>query len=137
MGVANKALGFTGGFTGKYIEDILLAEEIETDFVKVDGDTRINIKLKSETEFETEINANGPLIKDEDFALLKEKIRRLTKEDILVLAGSIPSSMPKSTYKELVEICSENGADFVVDAEGDLLMEVLELQTVFNQTKSS
>jgi 1-phosphofructokinase len=123
MGVASKALGFVGGFTGRYIEDYLHQETIETDFVHVSEDTRINIKLKAETE--TEINAKGPDIKEADFQALKEKIKRLKKEDVLVLAGSIPASMPKSTYEDLVKICAETGAKFVVDAEGDLLINVL------------
>ncbi|MDF2902969.1 MAG: hypothetical protein K0S25_607 [Bacillus sp. (in: firmicutes)] len=123
MGVTSKALGFTGGFTGRYITDYLQTEKIETDFVQVSEDTRINIKLK--TEKETEINASGPSITDANFVALKDKVRQLTENDILVLAGSIPSSLPETTYEELVKICAENGAKFVVDAEGELLMKVL------------
>lgn len=122
----NKALGFLGGFTGNYIEEFLKTLNINTDFVRVNEDTRINVKLKSDTE--TEINAKGPVITKEIFEALKEKIRKLTSDDILVLAGSIPSTMPKSTYEELVTICSENGTKFVVDAEGDLLKKVLPLK---------
>lgn len=123
MGVSSKALGFIGGFTGKYIEEYLQKEAIFTDFVQVSGDTRINIKVR--TEKETEINAKGPNIQSLDFETLKEKIKTLTREDVLVLAGSIPSTLPKTTYEELVKICAENGTGFVVDAEGELLMKVL------------
>jgi 1-phosphofructokinase len=122
-GITSKALGFNGGFTGKYIDDYLLNEEIETDFVKVREDTRINIKLK--TDQETEINANGPEITENDFEILKEKIKQLSTNDHLVLAGSVPGTLPESTYEELVKICTENGSEFVVDAEGDLLKIVL------------
>jgi 1-phosphofructokinase len=123
LGIKSKALGFNGGFTGKYIDEYLQNEEIATDFVKVMEDSRINIKLK--TGQETEINAKGPEISDEDFYQLKEKIKGLTNEDLLVLAGSIPSSLPKTTYEELVKICKQNNVQFVVDAEGDLLKKVL------------
>lgn len=123
MGVKSKALGFVGGFTGHYIENYLHNESIETNFVKVEEDTRINIKLK--TGKETEINAKGPAIHSESFEKLKGIVRSLTAEDILVLAGSIPFSLPGTTYEELVKICAENGTAFVVDAEGDLLMKVL------------
>ncbi|MBU8877989.1 1-phosphofructokinase [Bacillus sp. FJAT-29790] len=123
MGVPSKAIGFTGGFTGKYIEEYLQNESVETDFVHVDEDTRINIKMK--TDNETEINGKGPTITDEAFWALKDKISRLSNGDLLVLAGSIPSTMPNTTYEELVQICAENGASFVVDAEGDLLKKVL------------
>jgi 1-phosphofructokinase len=125
LDVDSRALGFLGGFTGDYIEEFLTSHGIQTDFVKVDEDTRINIKLKSDKE--TEINAKGPNITKENFEALKGKIRELTSEDILVLAGSIPSTMPESTYEELVKLCNENGTKFVVDAEGELLKKVLPL----------
>jgi 1-phosphofructokinase len=125
LDVDSKALGFLGGFTGDYIEEFLISKDIQTDFVRVNEDTRINVKVKSETE--TEINAKGPTITTENFEALKEKIRALTSEDVLILAGSIPSTMPASTYEELVRICNENGTKFVVDAEGELLKKVLPL----------
>jgi 1-phosphofructokinase len=125
LGVDSRALGFLGGFTGEYIEKFLTSNGIHTDFVNVSEDTRINVKLKSDKE--TEINAKGPNITEENFAALKRKIRELTSEDILVLAGSIPSTMPESTYEELVKLCNENGTKFVVDAEGELLKKVLPL----------
>ena len=126
LDIDSRALGFLGGFTGEYIEDFLKSLEIETDFVQVTEDTRINVKLKSEKE--TEINAKGPNITTENFESLKRKIRELTSEDILVLAGSIPSTMPENTYEELVKLCNENGTKFVVDAEGELLKKVLPLK---------
>lgn len=117
------ALGFIGGFTGRYIEEYLETEQIASDFVMVNEDTRINVKIK--TENETEINAKGPKITDLEYETLKKKIMNLSKDDLLVLAGSIPSTLPATTYEELVKICSENGAKFVVDAEGELLKKVL------------
>ncbi|WP_026576570.1 1-phosphofructokinase [Bacillus sp. UNC438CL73TsuS30] len=126
LGQTSRALGFNGGFTGRYIEEYLQNEKIETDFIKVNEDTRINIKLK--TGDETEINANGPRISEENFRELREKITHLTEKDLLVLAGSIPSTMPVTTYEELVKICKESKAEFVVDAEGDLLKKVLPYQ---------
>lgn len=126
LDVDSKALGFLGGFTGDYIEGFLKSLEIHTEFVRIKEDTRINVKLKSEQE--TEINATGPSITKENFEALKSKIRELTREDLLVLAGSIPSSMPDCTYEELVKICNESGTKFVVDAEGDLLKKVLPLK---------
>lgn len=123
FGTKSKALGFIGGFTGAYIEQYLNNEKIDTDFVQVDEDTRINVKIK--TGQESEINAIGPNISEQNFKRLKQKIHHLGADDLLVLAGSIPASLPKTTYEELVKICSESGAEFVVDAEGDLLKKVL------------
>ncbi|SOC22347.1 fructose-1-phosphate kinase [Ureibacillus xyleni] len=124
LGVHSTALGFIGGFTGDYIERFLQTQHLSTDFIKVHEDTRINVKLKSETA-ETEINAKGPTITPENYEALKGKIHNLTNNDTLVLSGSIPSSLPPSTYEELVEICSRNNTRFVVDAEGELLKKTL------------
>jgi 1-phosphofructokinase len=123
MGVTSRALGFVGGFTGLYIKNYLKMEGIETNFVEVNEDTRINVKLKSTSE--TEVNAKGPTIQEVDFRKLQEQISELTSEDTLVLAGSIPSSMELNTYEKLVSICHNNQTKFVVDAEGDLLKKVL------------
>lgn len=123
LNIDSTALGFVGGFTGDYIENYLHFLQIDTDFVKVEEDTRINVKIKAKAE--TEINATGPKITKGDFEALKKKVRTLTNKDTLILAGSIPTTMPDNTYEELVKICSEKGAAFVVDAEGDLLLKVL------------
>ncbi|MBT2641770.1 1-phosphofructokinase [Bacillus sp. ISL-41] len=123
LGVESKATGFIGGFTGRYVEEFLNSEDVQTIFVNVEGDTRINIKLKAGSE--TEINARGPEISAIAKSALKEQIKQLGKGDYLVLAGSIPSSMPDSIYEEIVRICKDTGAEVIVDAEGDLLKNIL------------
>lgn len=124
LGVDSKATGFIGGFTGKYVEEFLNREGVQTSFVNVEGDTRINVKLKAATE--TEINARGPEISTLAIESLKEQIMLLGNGDFLILAGSIPSSMPESIYEEIVQICKKTGAEVIVDAEGDLLKSILD-----------
>ncbi|WP_226676822.1 1-phosphofructokinase [Mesobacillus jeotgali] len=124
LGVESKATGFIGGFTGKYVEEFLTREGVQTRFVNVEGDTRINVKLKAGTE--TEINARGPEISTLAIESLKDQIMLLGNGDFLILAGSIPSSMPESIYEEIVQICKKTGAEVIVDAEGDLLKSILD-----------
>jgi 1-phosphofructokinase len=124
LGVESKATGFIGGFTGKYVEEFLNREGVQTRFINVEGDTRINIKLKAGTE--TEINTRGPEISTLAIESLKEQIMLLGNGDFLILAGSIPSSMPESIYEEIVQICKKTGAEVIVDAEGDLLKSILD-----------
>ncbi|MFB6466904.1 1-phosphofructokinase [Cytobacillus sp. Hz8] len=123
LGVNSLASGFIGGFTGEFIKNYLIKEDIVTHFIHVKEDTRINVKIKS--KIETELNASGPTIYQEDFAQLKMFISSLTNEDLLVVAGSIPSSMPKNTYEEILAICQSKDIKFVVDAEGELLKKIL------------
>ena len=124
LGVKNKALGFLAGFSGHQIEDMLNADSIENDFVYLKkGYTRINVKIKSKKE--TDINACGPEITADDIQELFKKIENLEKDDCLVLAGSIPKSLPDNIYEKILDKLNGKGIDFVVDATGDLLKNVL------------
>lgn len=124
LGVKNKALGFLAGFSGHQIENMLNADGIENDFVYLKkGYTRINVKIKSKKE--TDINACGPEITDDGIRELFKKIENLENGDCLVLAGSIPKSLPDNIYEKIIEKLNGRGIDFVVDATGDLLKNVL------------
>lgn len=125
LDIANIALGFVAGFTGRQIEDMLKADGCVTDFIYVNqGMSRINVKVRAGSE--TEINGMGPDIDDEAIEKLYEKLDGLTGEDMLVLAGSIPSALPSSIYSDIMKRLSGKGIKFVVDATGDLLLNVLQ-----------
>lgn len=124
LGVKNKALGFLAGFSGRQIEDMLNADSIENDFVYLKkGYTRINVKIKSDRE--VDINACGPEIAEKDIRSLFSKLEELKKGDCLVLAGSIPKTLPDNIYEKILDSLQDKGIDFVVDATGDLLKNVL------------
>jgi len=93
----NVALGFIGGFTGDYLKTTLEKEGVKTDFIQVEGDTRINVKVKSARE--TEINGNGPEIHKNHMELLHEKLEKLTEDDYVVLSGNIQKSLPRDNLK--------------------------------------
>ena len=124
LGIASKALGFTAGFTGEAIEKGLADMGIDTDFVRLQkGNSRINVKIKS-TE-ETELNGQGPDIDDRAIEALFDKIDSLADGDSLILAGSIPSSLPSDMYERILERISGKKIRVVVDATKDLLLNVL------------
>ena len=123
LGVDSRPLGFIGGFTGAYLERYLEAEQIGTDFVHVQEDTRINVKLT--TDVETEINGQGPMITKSEYEQLQVKIKYLPEGSTLILSGSVPAALPETTYEDLIKLCVENGVQFVVDAEGDLLQKAI------------
>lgn len=124
LGYKSVALGFIAGFTGIEIEKGVKEQGVETDFIQLkEGMSRINIKLKS--DHETEINGQGPRINSNEINLLFEKLDALEKEDILVLAGSIPNSLPNDIYEQIMARIQEKGTRVVVDATKDLLKNVL------------
>ena len=123
LGIESTALGFVAGFTGDEI--IRRAEQIgvRSDFIRIeDGISRINVKLKSIDG--TEINGMGPDISGEKTEELMRKLDVLDKGDVLVLAGSIPSSMPDDIYSHSRALRGKE-VTFVVDATGELLLNVL------------
>ena len=143
LGVENTALGFVAGFTGKNIEDIINERGCKTDFVKLkEGLSRINVKLMSKPE--TEINGNGPCIGEAEIDELFGKLDKLNADDTLVLAGSVPSSLPDDIYSRILEFIKDKGVRVVVDATGELLVNCLkykpflikpnnfELEQIFN-----
>lgn len=124
LGFKSTALGFLAGFVGEEIKKRLTADGINADFFMIeDGISRINVKLKNIDG--TEINGRGPDIKTYEVEELKAKINTLKEGDILILAGSIPQSMPDTIYMEIMDNLSGKGIDIVVDATKDLLMNVL------------
>jgi len=124
LGFANTALGFLAGFTGQEIERQLEAEGVQTDFIRIpDGISRINLKIRSDVE--SEINGMGPAIRQEDIRKLNEKLDHLQDGDVLVLAGSIPTGMPESLYRDIMNRLKDKDLKIAVDATKDLLLNVL------------
>ena len=124
LGIKSEALGFVAGFTGEAIENGMAKDGIKTDFVHLDnGFSRINVKIQS--SFETEINGQGPEISEENIEELFKKLNKIQDGDTIVLAGSIPASLPSDIYERILEYLKNKKIRAIVDATGDLLMNVL------------
>ena len=124
LGIPSKALGFVAGFTGVAIEQGIAEKGIETDFAHLDnGFSRINVKIKSGSE--TDVNGQGPAIDNRALGELFQKLDNLSDGDTIVLAGSIPDSMPSDSYEKILEHLSGKKIRTVVDATKNLLMNVL------------
>lgn len=124
LGVPSRALGFVAGFTGKAIEDGAAEAGIETDFVHLEsGCSRINLKIKAAEE--TEVNGQGPRIPESALTQLFTKLGQLQDGDTLVLAGSIPASLPGDMYEQILARLAGKRIRAVVDAAGELLLNVI------------
>ncbi|HGJ0805664.1 TPA: 1-phosphofructokinase [Streptococcus pneumoniae] len=126
LNIPNTATGFIGGFTGKFITDTLAEEEIETRFVQVAEDTRINVKIKADQE--TEINGTGPTVEPVQLEELKAILSSLTAEDTVVFAGSSAKNLGNVIYKDLISLTRQTGAQVVCDFEGQTLIDSLDYQ---------
>lgn len=125
LGIENTALGFIAGFTGDEIRRKVEEIGVKADFIQIrEGVSRINLKLKSIDG--TEINGQGPDIGKEKVEELLSRLDGLREGDVLVLAGSIPASMPDDIYKNIMKRLTGKGIMIAVDATRDLLVNVLE-----------
>lgn len=125
LGIANTALGFVAGFTGDEIVRRIEEMGVKSDLISIrEGISRINLKLKSIDG--TEINGCGPLISEENIQRLMSRLDVLDGGDVLILAGSIPGSMPNDIYRKIMQRLEGKGVMIVVDATRELLVNVLE-----------
>lgn len=124
LGMDSTILGFTAGFTGQEIQRRVTEMGCQEDLISIpNGLSRINLKLRSNEE--SEINGMGPVIDDKAIQKLYQKLGALKEGDVLVLAGSIPSSMPETIYRDIMKFLEEKRVLIAVDATKDLLVNVL------------
>lgn len=124
LGVPNVALGFIAGFTGDQIESGMKQLGCETNFIRLpNGFSRINVKLQEEQE--TEMNGMGPAVSSDDCDQFMMRMKMLHPGDILVLSGSIPTSMPQDMYEKILDIIDTDQIRVIVDTSSNLLRRTL------------
>lgn len=125
LGIDNVALGFLGGFTGSFIQsDLEKYPHIKSEFIDIEGTTRINIKLNHKYK-ETDINDKGPIISDHDFKKLTDKIETLTADDFLICSGSSCQGQ-ENAYLKIAKLCHKNNVKFIMDIPSKELLGFLD-----------
>jgi len=123
LGKSSVATGFLGGFTGQFIKEELAKRHIQSGFIEVSGLTRINVKIRAGKE--TAINGQGPHITEGEIECLIEQLEKLTSDDLLVISGTVPKSLPDNIYEMILERIKDNGVTVIVDATKDILLNTL------------
>jgi 6-phosphofructokinase 2 len=124
LGVDNIALGFVGGFAGRELEGRLLNEGIETDFVRVSGETRTNIIIhETGTGKQLAFNARGPEIKPDELMQFIEQLERLPCGDVVAIGGSIPLGVSPEIYRKIINMVKRCQAKVVLDVDGEALRQ--------------
>lgn len=123
--VENVALGFYGGFTGNYIKTHLKDYGIKDNFICLEEDTRINIKLKTSNS-ESEISGKSPNISDKDIEELFKLIENIKEKDILILSGSVPNSISNSIYKDIIDLLkNKNDIKIILDSRDEAFKKAI------------
>jgi 6-phosphofructokinase 2 len=124
LGVDNIALGFVGGFAGRELEGRLLNEGIETDFVRVSGETRTNIIIhETGTGKQLAFNARGPEIKPDELMQFIEQLERLPCGEVVAIGGSIPLGVSPEIYRKIINLVKKCQAKVVLDVDGEALRQ--------------
>ena len=118
------ALGFLGGYTGRFIEEYVKGLGAESAFTEIAGETRTSTNVLSQDGYVTEILEPGPVIGEEE----KERFLQTYKEKIagsefVVLSGSAPKGLPTDIYAQLIALADEQKIRTVLDTSGELLVE--------------
>lgn len=126
LGGDSIATGFIGGNNGIAITNMLDNDNINTDFVTVDGETRINTKIAEADGKLTELNETGPEICEEEVRKLVERLVQYANDGTwFVLSGSVPVGVPKTIYGDIIRKVHEKGAKVFLDADGELFSQSL------------
>ncbi|GAA3324754.1 hypothetical protein GCM10020331_053870 [Ectobacillus funiculus] len=134
MGLANTALGFIGGFTGKYIENELKQQGIDTRFIEVDGITRINTFVRAQDK-EYKIVNQGPIIPVEKKKELIYQIKSIPTGSMLFVSGSLPQGISEEIFIEIAEIANHNELKLILDISSKKANGLSSVSSLFNQAK--
>ncbi|MGE6632261.1 1-phosphofructokinase [Bacillus sp. NPDC077027] len=122
-GFDSTALGFIAGFSGSYIEQSLKDLAIHTDFIPVNGITRINVFINTTEEYKL-VN-QGPAIKEDVLQAFRQKINAIPADGILIMSGSLPRGVPTSIFAEVAAICHNNNVKFILDTSSEAVLDTL------------
>lgn len=129
LGIPNTALGFSGGFTGAYIEECLAKEGIDAHFVSIPGMTRINVFTQvNEESSEYKLVNRGPEIDQLAMEELLAKIEQLSAGDYLCVSGSLPRGVPEEILVMISKICHENHVRLILDTSAKIVTQCLKYQ---------
>jgi 1-phosphofructokinase len=124
LGIPSIPITILGGFTGHYLFECMKKDyDLDLQPIWVDGDTRINIKMT--VDHETEINHEGPRVKDQKFELIMDYIKNMTKEDLLIIGGSPPNGQ-RDAFQQIAQLCNEKEIPFIMDTPGDMFHQFID-----------
>lgn len=129
LGIENTALGFSGGFTGNYIEEVLQKKGIMTKFIPVEGLTRINVFTQVQSKnTEYKLVNQGPKITKDQMNQLFQQIAQLSEEDHLIISGSSPQGIPDDFIFQIARLSQQNQFKLSVDISSPIILKCLSFQ---------
>lgn len=129
LNMNSTAIGFSGGFTGKYIEDFMHERGVMTAFIQVTENTRINVFTQVNREqTEYKLVNKGPKIPNEKIKELFIKIAAIEAGSYLCVSGSLPQGISETILPEISRIAQEKKFNLVLDSSYHSIMDCLNYQ---------
>jgi 1-phosphofructokinase len=124
-GFATTVTGFLGQDNADIFEQAFADKQIEDQFVRIPGRTRIGVKIVDEVKQQTtDINMRGLTPPPRAMDALQQKLKQLASYcDWFVLSGRLPPGVPTTTYALLINQLKAYGKPVVLDTSNEALRE--------------
>ncbi|MBM7455611.1 1-phosphofructokinase [Oceanisphaera litoralis] len=122
LGHKPRACGFLGQNNDASFRALFEQYDIEDEFVRLAGDTRVNVKVSEADGRVTDINLPGLRVEKNDWNRLLARLESLGRHfDTLVVAGSLPPGVSPGQLEGLIDMWRERGKLVLLDASGETL----------------
>jgi 1-phosphofructokinase family hexose kinase len=122
LGVPTRALGFAAGPNGQRMEGMLQERGAETDFVWVEGETRLNTVLVVSGEGQSTITSSSLKVSPEHISELTVRYQKALKgASCVVIGGSLPQDVPVEFYAKAIAQAHEVRVPVIFDSSGPSL----------------
>jgi 1-phosphofructokinase len=118
------ASGFLGASNADAFEALFRAKNVNDGFLRLQGETRTNVKLAEPGGRTTDINLPGLSFDPALLTRLNDRLLALSPT-LIVLSGSLPVGLPSTVWADLATDWEGRGTRVVLDVSGEPLMEAL------------
>ena len=123
LGSPAAAYGFLGGDVGETLRARITADGVTDRHTTIAAGTRVCfVVVEPDTARTTVLNEPGPPVTELEIGRFLDDIRADTaSDDLLIISGSLPDSVPANVVAEILEIGQSAGARTVVDIHSEAL----------------
>ncbi|MBI3151834.1 MAG: 1-phosphofructokinase [Chloroflexi bacterium] len=119
--------GFLGEENADVFERHFARKGIEDRFIRVPGETRINIKIMDEAnQVTTDLNTPGQIPGEYAVSRFYEQVEAMSEAcECFVLSGNLQAGLPSTFYSDLIRFLKSKKRRVVLDTSGEALAEAV------------
>ncbi|MDD3920480.1 MAG: 1-phosphofructokinase family hexose kinase [Eubacteriales bacterium] len=133
LGEPVTAMGFVGGYNGRYLESLITEPLIRKAFTHVASETRSCINgwdqsCGKSTEY---LEPGAPVTAEEVRRFTEDFQRELPGADAVTISGSLPQGVSTAIYGDLIHLCRQAGKPVLLDTSGEILRQGVKAMPTF------